>query len=94
MQGPAVVAANFKVDSKGNMIRAEDSGTVVIGGMKLVPLNQQINLRSHYEQQVFREFNPPTMDDAQYLELLHERGFFAQAHGGGYAGSGERSGER
>lgn len=52
--------------------------------MRLVPLEHQISLRSQVAAQVFREFNPPTMDDDQYMKLLEQQGFFAQAHGGGY----------
>jgi hypothetical protein len=115
--GPAVVSANFQVDSQGNMIKDGSTGQVSVGsfchfdyfcfcamlltiicsllktslrlmctgGMKLTLLNEQINLRAHFEKSVFKEFNPPTMDEAEYMQLLHERGFFQQ--GGGYGHS-------
>ena len=83
-----MVAANFAVDGRGNMVRDGDTGAVQIGGMKLMPLNSQINLRSHYEQQVFKEFNPPTMDEDTYMELLRQQGFFAQNQPAGAPASG------
>jgi hypothetical protein len=52
--------------------------------MKLMPLNHQINIRAQYQSQVFRDFNPPTMDDDEYMRVLEKQGFFANSKGGGY----------
>lgn len=88
--GPAVVSANFAVDSGGNMVKqsggARGDGAVRVGGMRLVPLSTAIDIRTQYASRVFRDFNPPTMDEAEYMRVLEARGFFAHAHGGGSAG--------
>jgi hypothetical protein len=87
--GPAVVSANFAVDSSGNMVRrsggARGDGAVKVSGMKLVPLSTAIDIRTQYASRVFRDFNPPTMDEAEYMKVLEARGFFANAQGGGNA---------
>ena len=50
----------------------------------LVPLSTAIDIRTQFASRVFRDFNPPTMDEAQYMQLLEQRGFFANSQGGGY----------
>jgi hypothetical protein len=50
----------------------------------LVPLSTAIDIRTQFASRVFRDFNPPTMDEAQYMRLLEQRGFFANSQGGGY----------
>ena len=69
--GPKIVNGNSSKILTGNE-------SISLGGWKLVSLDSQIQLRTHAAQNVFKEFNPPTMDEETYLKLLEDQGFFAQ----------------
>ena len=68
--GPAMVSAG------GKFTLLKDA--IPMGGWKLVSLDETIDMKAKAAKTVFREFNPPTMDEETYLKLLESQGFFAQ----------------
>eukprot|EP00455_Lapot_gusevi_P028441 TRINITY_DN3036_c0_g2_i3.p1 TRINITY_DN3036_c0_g2~~TRINITY_DN3036_c0_g2_i3.p1 ORF type:complete len:397 (+),score=77.17 TRINITY_DN3036_c0_g2_i3:60-1250(+) len=62
----------------------------VPASMAMSSIDSRVAFRSQYRLHVFKEFNPPTMDEDAYLDMLERQGFFAQAHSHSSSGSSSR----